>query len=100
VASALEGKAKIEHLLRLKKVNFSFALIAVVAEATLQESNIVTLTGRNYYRYLLVQGFTNIDNTFNYFTVPTDITQSRLRVEVHYYHPYDLAINTNTTTTQ
>lgn len=51
--------------------------------------------GRNFYRYLLVQGFnTNIDNTVNYFTIPTDVTENRLMVEVHYYDPYNFTINT------
>ncbi len=58
--------------------------------------------GRNFYRYLLVQGFnTNIDNTFNYFAIPTDVTENRLMVEVHYYDPYNFTINTgNGYTTQ
>ena len=58
--------------------------------------------GRNYYRYLLVQGFnTNIDYTVSYFTAPTDVTPNRLMVEVHYYDPYNFTINTgNGFTTQ
>ena len=51
--------------------------------------------GRNVYRHLLVQGFnTNIDYTVSYFAIPSDVTQNRLMVEVHYYDPYDFTINT------
>jgi endoglucanase len=57
--------------------------------------------GRNYYRYLLVQGFnTNIDYTVSYFAIPSDVTENRLMVEVHYYDPYDFTINTNSSITQ
>ena len=57
--------------------------------------------GRNAYRYLAVQGFnTNIDYTFNYFAIPTDITPNRLMVEVHYYDPYDFTLNTGSSITQ
>jgi endoglucanase len=57
--------------------------------------------GRNYYRYLLVQGFnTNIDYTVNYFAAPTDVTENRLIVEVHYYDPYDFTLNSNDKITQ
>jgi endoglucanase len=50
--------------------------------------------GRNFYRYLLVQGFnTNIDNTVSFFSKPLDVTPNRLMVEVHYYDPYDFTIN-------
>ena len=57
--------------------------------------------GRNYYRYLLVQGFnTNIDHTNNYFVMPADVTEKRLMVEVHYYDPYNFTINANSNITQ
>jgi hypothetical protein len=57
--------------------------------------------GRNAYRYLAVQGFnTNIDYTFNYFAIPTDITPNRLMVEIHYYDPYDFTLNTGSSITQ
>lgn len=67
--------------------------------------NIVRSTGgRNYYRYLAVQGFnTNIDHTVNYFTIPADapaLTEKRLLIEVHYYDPYNFTINSNSTITQ
>jgi len=52
--------------------------------------------GRNFYRHLAVQGFnTNIDNTVSGFIIPTDVTQSRLIVEVHYYDPYDFTMKTS-----
>jgi endoglucanase len=51
--------------------------------------------GRNYYRYLLVQGFnTNINYTVSYFAAPADAAPNRLMVEVHYYDPYNFTINT------
>lgn len=50
--------------------------------------------GRNYYRYLLVQGFnTNIDYATSFLSVPQDVVPERLFVEVHYYDPYDFTIN-------
>jgi endoglucanase len=57
--------------------------------------------GRNFYRYLLVQGFnTNIDYTVNFFTKPLDVTPGRVIVEVHYYDPYDFTINSSSKITQ
>lgn len=57
--------------------------------------------GRNYYRYLTVQGFnTNIDHTFNYFAMPIDVVTKKLFVEVHYYDPYNFALNGNSKITQ
>jgi endoglucanase len=57
--------------------------------------------GRNYYRYLLVQGFnTNIGYTVSYFSQPVDATPNRLMVEVHYYDPYDFTLNTSSNITQ
>jgi len=52
--------------------------------------------GRNFYRYLAVQGFnTNIDHTVNFFAIPQDaVQQKRLLIEVHYYDPYNFTINT------
>lgn len=47
MASAFEGAAEIEHLLRFKMINFSFVLVVVVTEARLQKSNAAPLTGRN-----------------------------------------------------
>lgn len=53
--------------------------------------------GRNVYRHLAVQGFnTNIGYTISGFIIPTDVTPSRLMVEVHYYDPYNFTINTGT----
>ena len=57
--------------------------------------------GRNAYRYLAVQSFnTNIDHAANFFTLPKDVTEKRLLLEVHYYDPYNFALNENSTITQ
>ena len=54
--------------------------------------------GRNIYRYLAVQGFnTNIDYTASYFSMPVDVVNKRLIVEVHYYDPYNFTLNTGST---
>ncbi|HEV8692161.1 MAG TPA: glycoside hydrolase family 5 protein [Ideonella sp.] len=51
--------------------------------------------GNNATRHLVVQGFnTNVDHTYNFFTVPNDSAANRLMVEVHYYDPYNFTINT------
>lgn len=50
--------------------------------------------GNNAKRHLVVQGFnTNIDSTCNGFIKPTDSATNRLFVEVHFYDPYNFAIN-------
>jgi endoglucanase len=50
--------------------------------------------GNNANRVLAVQGpATNIDNTVNYFKMPTDAVQNKLMVEVHYYDPYNFCLN-------
>jgi len=55
--------------------------------------------GNNAVRHLVVQGFnTNIDHTYNFFTVPNDSIASRLMVEVHYYDPYNFTLNTGNDT--
>jgi len=55
--------------------------------------------GNNAVRHLVVQGFnTNIDHTYNFFTVPSDSAANRLMVEVHYYDPYDFTLNTGNDT--
>jgi len=60
-----------------------------------------TTGGRNWYRYLAVQGYvTNIDYTVANFVTPVDVTPGRLMVEVHYYDPYDFTLNTNDKITQ
>lgn len=57
--------------------------------------------GRNYQRYLVVQGYvTNIDYTVSFFSAPVDATPNRLMVEVHYYDPYDFTLNPNDKITQ
>ena len=56
--------------------------------------------GRNAYRYLAVQGFnTNIAYTTTGLIIPTDVTPSRLMVEVHYYDPYNFTLNTGSGST-
>jgi len=64
--------------------------------------NVVRSTGgRNYYRYLVVQGYvTNIDYTVSYFSAPVDVISSRLMVEVHYYDPYNFTLNADDRITQ
>lgn len=52
--------------------------------------------GRNVYRYLVVQGFnTNIDHAVNFATIPEDVVENRLMIEVHYYDPYNFSLNEN-----
>ena len=46
--------------------------------------------GNNASRTLVVQGpSTNIASTYNYFSIPTDILDGCLMVEVHYYDPWN-----------
>jgi aryl-phospho-beta-D-glucosidase BglC (GH1 family) len=50
--------------------------------------------GNNAKRHLVVQGFnTNIDSTCKGFIKPTDPATDRLFLEVHFYDPYNFAIN-------
>ncbi|MFC2138725.1 cellulase family glycosylhydrolase [Bacteroidota bacterium] len=57
--------------------------------------------GRNAYRHIVVQGFnTNIDYTDRFNEVPIDVIENRLMMEVHYYDPYDFALNENSNVTQ
>ncbi len=51
--------------------------------------------GGNASRYLIVQGYnTNIDHTIACnATLPTDSVVGRMMMEVHYYDPYDFALN-------
>ncbi|KQM66224.1 MULTISPECIES: glycoside hydrolase family 5 protein [unclassified Sphingomonas] len=55
--------------------------------------------GGNANRYLIVQGFnTNIDHTIACnSTLPTDSVVGRMMMEVHYYDPYDFALNEKST---
>lgn len=49
--------------------------------------------GRNAYRHLIVQAFnTNIDHAYNYFELPVDNVEDKLMMEVHFYDPYDFAL--------
>ena len=46
--------------------------------------------GNNASRTLVVQGpSTNIASTYNYFSIPEDVVDDRLMVEVHYYDPWN-----------
>ncbi|SFA99166.1 cellulase family glycosylhydrolase [Algoriphagus aquimarinus] len=57
--------------------------------------------GRNTYRNLVVQTFnTNIDHGVNFFIMPTDDTERRLMVEVHYYDPYEFSLKEDEVITQ
>lgn len=57
--------------------------------------------GNNADRFLVVQGFnTNIDHTVNFFRIPDDSAENRLLLEVHYYDPYNFALNTESQITQ
>lgn len=48
--------------------------------------------GKNYYRHLVVQTYAcSAWNGFKGFTIPTDVVEGRLSVEVHNYDPYDYA---------
>jgi len=49
--------------------------------------------GRNTYRYLVVQAYnTNIDLAVSDLAIPNDDTPDRLMAEVHFYDPYDFAL--------
>lgn len=49
--------------------------------------------GRNAYRHLIVQAYnTNIEYATNYLNMPADTTTNRLMTEVHFYDPYDFAL--------
>jgi endoglucanase len=57
--------------------------------------------GRNTYRHLIVQGFnTNIDHAVNFMQIPKDPTPDRMMIEVHYYDPFNFALNEKSTITQ
>ena len=50
--------------------------------------------GNNAKRHLVVQTFnTNIDHGYNYFIKPTDTVANKMFVEVHYYDPWNFALN-------
>lgn len=52
--------------------------------------------GKNTYRNLVVQTYnTNIQFGIDFLKLPEDPTPNRLFVEVHYYDPYDFALNEN-----
>lgn len=50
--------------------------------------------GNNARRHLVVQGYnTNIEHTIKRAVLPKDTVADRLMMEVHYYDPYDFALN-------
>lgn len=52
--------------------------------------------GNNASRTLVVQTYnTNPQHGLNYFSPPSDTVANRLMVEVHFYDPYDYALNPN-----
>lgn len=52
--------------------------------------------GRNAYRNLIVQAYnTNITHADNHLVLPNDPTPDRMFMEVHYYDPYDFALQEN-----
>ncbi|WP_200975201.1 cellulase family glycosylhydrolase [Echinicola sp. 20G] len=57
--------------------------------------------GRNTYRHLVIQGYnTNIDHTVSFAEIPEDGTADRLMMEVHYYDPYEFALDENSPVSQ
>ncbi len=51
--------------------------------------------GNNAKRVLVVQSYnTNIEQAVQLMTMPTDIVEDRLVLEVHYYDPYNFTLNT------
>ncbi len=52
--------------------------------------------GNNARRHLVVQTFnTNIDHGYNGFVKPNDTVANRMFVEIHYYDPWNFALNAN-----
>lgn len=52
--------------------------------------------GRNTYRHLVIQTYnTNIEHGVNHLDIPDDTTADRLMVEVHFYDPYQFALEEN-----
>ncbi|WP_457447369.1 glycoside hydrolase family 5 protein [Roseateles sp. P5_E4] len=50
--------------------------------------------GNNAKRHLVVQGFnTNINATYDGFVKPTDPATNRMFIEVHFYDPFNFALN-------
>ncbi|WP_228527808.1 glycoside hydrolase family 5 protein [Pararhodonellum marinum] len=57
--------------------------------------------GRNAYRHLVYQGFyTNIDHAVNFSVVPEDTIEDRLVMEVHYYDPFQFALDESSPVSQ
>ncbi|HLO77088.1 MAG TPA: glycoside hydrolase family 5 protein [Magnetospirillum sp.] len=54
--------------------------------------------GNNAKRHLVVQGYeTNIDISYDSTVLPTDTIADRLFFEIHYYDPYNFALNDKST---
>lgn len=54
--------------------------------------------GKNIDRVLIVSGYNaNINNTIEGFVKPNDTSANRLMLSVHYYDPYDFALDENET---
>lgn len=54
--------------------------------------------GKNTWRNILVQSYnTNADYAVNYLKMPTDVTENRVMAEVHYYDPYEFALQESNT---
>lgn len=54
--------------------------------------------GNNRNRNLVVQTYnTNISHGINFFSLPTDVVEGHLMVEVHYYDPYNFTLNEGAT---
>ncbi|MBR6616987.1 MAG: glycoside hydrolase family 5 protein [Oscillospiraceae bacterium] len=57
--------------------------------------------GRNVERWLLVPGYnTNIGDTLRGFVLPKDSAENRLMLSVHFYDPFQYALEENFNTTQ
>lgn len=57
--------------------------------------------GKNADRWLLVPGYnTNIDDTLRGFVLPKDSAENRLMLSVHFYDPFQYALEENFNTTQ
>jgi len=57
--------------------------------------------GRNAYRHLVIQGYnTNINHAEAFATIPSDVVDKRLLMEVHFYDPFDFTLNSDSNITQ
>ncbi|GGF28601.1 cellulase [Echinicola rosea] len=57
--------------------------------------------GRNAHRHLIVQSFnTNIDHAVEFMEMPEDMIADRLMMEVHYYDPFEFALDADSPVSQ